>query len=160
LGGRIVGRIEVGRLVARRQKRLSAYTKAEEQVLLVVQSQIGLAFQRQALQLKMLQQSKQALTVSHIFRELDLAKSLDVAVEKIPALCAARGCSIFLWDTARQAFVLQSTTGLRRELIGRAYYRRGEGLTGWVGEGGKPLRLRNRTAAELGRVDPTLRWKG
>jgi signal transduction histidine kinase len=93
-----------------------------------------------------------------VFGELDLQKTFEAAVDGIRRLMGARSCSIFLWDDALETFVLRATRGIDQKWVGKANYKPAEGLTGWIGQHGRPLNLRNRTKAELARIHPDLRW--
>jgi signal transduction histidine kinase len=63
-----------------------------------------------------------------------------------------QACSIFLVDASGERFVLRSSTGRLRDLVGEISYERGEGFTGWVCETGQPILLDNPQG------DP--RWRG
>jgi signal transduction histidine kinase len=95
-----------------------------------------------------------------IFADHDIKNVLAKAVDGITEVCKGLNCSIFLWNEYRKRFVLEASKGLPMDHIGKAEYDLGEGLTGWVGQHGKPLILDARSERNLKRIDPTLRWKG
>ena len=105
------------------------------------------------------ERSRQASLISAIFVEPDLDTVLRKTVLRVPELCEARYCSVFLWKPDEKAFVLAASKGLPSDQIGVASYVPGEGLTGWVGKHGRSLILDSRALADLERVSPDLAWK-
>ncbi len=75
-------------------------------------------------------------------------------VREAARLVGTLACSVFLWDRRRKRFVLEATTGSHELSLGEhAEYKRGQGLTGWVGRYGRALRVRDACdEAELARV--------
>jgi signal transduction histidine kinase len=63
-----------------------------------------------------------------------------------------QSCAIFLWDAHKEEFTLRAGTGTLADLVGKAGYAAGNGLTGWVAKNGTPVRL------ERPQEDP--RWRG
>jgi signal transduction histidine kinase len=92
---------------------------------------------------------------------LEIRSVLGHCVSKAPSLCGGLTCSVFLWDEGRGAFVLKASKGsLPLGEIDRAKYLPGEGLTGWVGQHGKPLILDSRAPDDLRLIHPDLSWLG
>lgn len=88
----------------------------------------------------------------------NLAELCDQALQEVCASLPATAGSLFIRDPQVGDYVLQATTGLVPTPVGeRIAYRAGEGLTGWIAEHKKPLRLRDcADHAELQRIAPTL----
>lgn len=63
-----------------------------------------------------------------------------------------QSCSIFLYDSAADQFVLVGSTGLLKDRVGTIGYRANEGCTGWVCANSTPLRI------DQPQSDP--RWRG
>jgi GAF domain-containing protein len=115
---------------------------------------------------------------------IDLSTLLDVVVQELPAVVGARGCWIYLQpdyvpkysglltrgdteiseaelDTQFDDFIVLAATNLdsKRELIGKAYFGAGEGITGWVYKNSKPLRIADVTDDhELKSISSDLAW--
>ncbi len=89
-------------------------------------------------------------------KELVAAPNIDALLEKVIEVAAnlldADDCSLFLFDKSINRLILRASRGLLRPLVGKATYRLGEGLTGWVALNNKPVRLNGVVS------DP--RWKG
>ncbi|AIE87296.1 GAF domain-containing protein [Fimbriimonas ginsengisoli] len=81
--------------------------------------------------------------------ETDLIEQVIRVAEDVLRLQA---CSIFLIEPSGEKFVLRSSTGRLRDLVGQISYDRGEGFTGWVCDTGQPILLDNPQG------DP--RWRG
>ncbi|MHC4402880.1 MAG: GAF domain-containing protein [Planctomycetota bacterium] len=88
------------------------------------------------------------------------ATRLRKIVEMIPAGMRAGACSVFLEDPKRGKLVLEATTGLDSSYDGSIEYSLGEGVTGWVWENARPLRIVNLADEdELKRIDDNLVWR-
>lgn len=81
-----------------------------------------------------------------IGNSLSIAADADTLMKRVADVAAEilrfEDCSIFLIDRATRRAILVATRGHLTPLIGQASYALGEGLTGWVAEQGKPIRLR------------------
>lgn len=81
-----------------------------------------------------------------IGNNLSIAADADTLMRRVADVAAEilrfEDCSIFLIDRATRRAVLVATRGPLAPLIGQASYPLGEGLTGWVAEHGRPIRLR------------------
>ncbi len=162
--GKPIGVLKVGLKKRARDNPQGYYTETDEQILNMVQGQIAAALELNRLEIERRERTQERLgplsSLLAIFTELELKTVLNKAVRVLPKLCGGRGCSIFLWDEQRQAFVLEASKGLPLKMIGKAAYQRGEGLTGWVGLHGKSLILDRRAPTDLKKVHPDLTWKG
>lgn len=67
----------------------------------------------------------------------DLAATLELITRKTAEVMGMDSCSIYLLDEAGEYLILQATTGLASESVGRARLRLGEGLTGWAAQMGR-----------------------
>lgn len=76
---------------------------------------------------------------------LDSARSedelLSMVVRVAREVLRFQACSIFLWDSASQSYVLRASVGSLADRVGHISYRGGEGCTGWVCETGQTIRL-------------------
>lgn len=72
----------------------------------------------------------------------NIEKYLQQAAISISSESKSESCSIFLMDEPYRA-VLRASTGMPTELLGKASYQAGEGLTGWVLRNQKPLVVRD-----------------
>ncbi len=81
-----------------------------------------------------------------IGNNLSIAADADTLMKRVADVAAEilrfEDCSIFLLDKATRRAILVATRGLLTPLVGQASYALGEGLTGWVAEHGKAVRLR------------------
>lgn len=77
-----------------------------------------------------------------------MRRVVDVAAEVL----RFEDCSLFVLDRDKNQLVLQASRGGLAPSIGQAVYPVGEGLTGWVGQHGMPIRTTNLKG------DP--RWRG
>jgi signal transduction histidine kinase len=77
-----------------------------------------------------------------------MRRVVDVAAEVL----RFEDCSVFVLDRDQNQLVLQASRGSLASRIGQATYPLGEGLTGWVGRHGEPIRI------DHPKDDP--RWKG
>lgn len=91
-----------------------------------------------------------------VARELHQLNDTEVILQKVIGMVATalrfEDCSLFLVDDATGKLVLRASGGRLRKKIRHASYEPGEGLTGWVAQHDRPIRV----------VDPTIdpRWKG
>ncbi|HLJ61312.1 MAG TPA: GAF domain-containing protein [bacterium] len=70
---------------------------------------------------------------------LDLDTTLTLITRTTAEVMRVDSCSIYLLDASREYLVLNATTGLAADAIGRARLRLGEGLTGWAADTGQPV---------------------
>ncbi len=77
-----------------------------------------------------------------------MRRVVDVAAEVL----RFEDCSLFVLDRDKNQLVLQASRGGLANSIGQAFYPQGEGLTGWVGQHGMPIRITDIKG------DP--RWRG
>lgn len=115
---------------------------------------------------------------------VDLNTLLNVVVQELPGVLGARGCWIYLQsdyvpkysgmlqrnskeyneidiDSSLDDFIVLAATNLdsKKELIGKAFFRAGEGITGWVYKNSKPLRISNvMDDLELKQISHDLIW--
>lgn len=97
-----------------------------------------------------------------IYGELDRDRLTALVVCYARDRLGAGGSSIFLRDDITGRYVLRGTTGLlegAKMPAGRVEYEPGEGLTGWIAEHGRPLRIVNvEDREELRRIAGDLVW--
>jgi len=88
----------------------------------------------------------------------NLAELCGKALYEVCSSLPATAGSLFIRDPQVGDYVLQATTGLAPTTVGeRIAYHAGEGLTGWIAEHKKALRLRDcADSAELQRIAPSL----
>jgi GAF domain-containing protein len=119
--------------------------------------------------------------VQRIVGTSSLEKLLEQIIEKAPPLVDGAGCSVYLIPELvpayagkllrgdkeidpsaldREFIVLAATSREEREEdVGNAFYLKGEGLTGWIFENGKPLQIKDmRDKEELHAYDPPVHW--
>ncbi|HPQ69602.1 MAG TPA: GAF domain-containing protein [bacterium] len=100
------------------------------------------------------------------FERKEFAKYLQRVADEIPQSLSAKGCSIFLSEAAPDGgtiFKLRFTTklGPLTKEVGKAYYKSGEGLTGWVAKHNKSLLIKDvDDKKELEKIDLELNHKG
>ena len=82
----------------------------------------------------------------------DMDELLKRVVKRTAELLRADNCSIFELNPGGDRLILRHSKRPMPHLMGRPTYRLGEGLTGWVAQEGKPIRV-----ADV-RADP--RWRG
>jgi two-component system, sensor histidine kinase PdtaS len=70
-----------------------------------------------------------------------LEDTLDVITRVTSQVMNVDSCSIYLQAEGSDRLVLQATTGLAKEAIGRASLARGEGLTGWAVTHAQPVAM-------------------
>lgn len=75
-------------------------------------------------------------------------KVLDVAAEAL----SFEDCSLFLVDRTTGKLVLKASRGPLKEMIGKAAYELGEGLTGWIAQNKQSIRVINPSSDS--------RWRG
>lgn len=119
---------------------------------------------------------------AHITSISELYELIRVVIEETPRLINAAGCSIYLTpehvpqykgnlidhrgkavrgDAIKEEFIVLAATSRpnTEELVGKAFYPSGSGLSGWVFKHGEVLRLENITdEQELRSRHPELRW--
>jgi GAF domain-containing protein len=97
----------------------------------------------------------------------------ELLVKEAPYLVGAEECSIFWRDGAwrkefknklekeyTDSFYRRATYAKKKHLIGKEFYRTGEGLTGWVAKHGKTLRIDDITEKkQLEKISPDLKWE-
>ncbi len=102
-------------------------------------------------------------TLRRIVQEVNAARDLDqtlaIIVSRVKQSMRVDVCSVYLFDTASDAYVLMATDGLNPAAVGVVRLLRGEGLISVVGESEEPLNLddapehpRYRFIAETGEV--------
>jgi len=69
----------------------------------------------------------------------DLQATLELITRKTAEVMGMDSCSIYLLDQEGEYLILEATTGLAPEAVGRARLRLGEGLTGWAAQKGEPV---------------------
>ncbi len=105
----------------------------------------------------------QIVQVISIFREHSLDGIIEKGVELIPKIFKWKGCSIFLYDEEEDIVFMKKTSGLSSDISDEIFYRRNEGLTGWVFDKKKPLLIRDlnkKSDEDLKKLDKNLRWVG
>ena len=97
----------------------------------------------QDLQHQLAQKTAQLAALREIGRAInaawDLQATLELITRKTAEVMDMDSCSIYLLDEAGEYLVLEATTGLAPEAVGRARLRLGEGLTGWAAQAGEPV---------------------
>jgi len=68
---------------------------------------------------------------------------LEFALDSTLALVSANAGSLFLWDEKKKALVLKSARGPYTDKIKEVHIRLREGISGWVGERGESLLVKN-----------------
>ncbi|MFN0172377.1 MAG: GAF domain-containing protein [Bryobacteraceae bacterium] len=158
-----IGVIEVAERTQPDHTVQGSFNEADVALLQALQSQIAVSIELRRVDRDRSEhvtaQSKRLSSQVGIFQKTDLEAALRQTVKQVPKLCDGRYCSIFLWDEARQRYVLRASKGLPEDLIGEAEYARKEGLTGWVAHHGRPLNLDNRQPGGLADRGRGLQWK-
>jgi signal transduction protein with GAF and PtsI domain len=97
----------------------------------------------QELRRKLDQKAAQLAALREIQRAINAAWELQATLElitrKTAEVMGMDSCSIYLLAEAEAYLILEATTGLAQDAIGRARLRLGEGLTGWAAETGEPV---------------------
>ena len=75
--------------------------------------------------------------------EFDLKKSLSKNAERIANAASADVVSFFLWDSDKNALVLQGQYNWKKDMIGKASYKLNEGVTGYTANQNKPCYISN-----------------
>jgi len=92
--------------------------------------------------------------------ESDEQSLCDGAIDRLKRLFGVLGCSIFLLRPGSKSFTVASTTGIKLRSGELPAYEIGEGLTGWVAQHGRTIRLRDtRNRTELARYGEDLEWR-
>jgi signal transduction histidine kinase len=159
----VIGALVVGLPLVSASIRLTSFGPSDQQMLQVIQGTLATFLYEKHLELerfsRLSTRARQLSEVSRIFADLDVNRMLERVVLKIPDLCGAKYCSIFLWNDERRSFVLAASKGLSTDQIGTASYDPGEELTGWVGLHGRVLVLDQQTLPSLRTLAPDLHWK-
>lgn len=82
----------------------------------------------------------------------DIAALISKVIKVAAEVLRFEDCSIFLLDNDGQTLTLEASRGELDDEVGKATYRMGEGLTGWIAEHSQPIRISDT------RGDP--RWRG
>jgi signal transduction protein with GAF and PtsI domain len=97
-----------------------------------------------------------------IYGELDRDRLMALVVRYARDRLEAGGSSVFVRDDITGRYVLRGTTGLLEGAdmpAERVEYEPGEGLTGWIAQHGRPVRIANvRDNGELRRIAEDLVW--
>jgi GAF domain-containing protein len=113
---------------------------------------------------KLAQKQAQLAALREIGRALSsawaLEPTLDLISRKTTQVMGVDSCSIYLLQPDGERMVLQATTGLAPEAIGRATLRRGEGLTGWAAQQGTPVAVRDAAADPRFKLLPETHERG
>jgi GAF domain-containing protein len=140
------------------------YTIGDERLLDVLQQPIAIAIHQKHLEWERrataFKRGKDVAVLLDIISgiDLDLATVLHRACDKTLQLCKALHCTIFTLDDTTSRLVRRATTTLPEGFIDKPFYKLGEGLTGWVGQNGKPLNLRTRHDQDLLNIQPSIDW--
>jgi len=81
--------------------------------------------------------------VNEVNAAQNLAQALDIIVRRVKQAMDTDVCSVYLFDTVSEQYVLMATDGLSPQAVGHLRLARGEGLVSVVGETQKPLNLAN-----------------
>ena len=87
----------------------------------------------------------------------------NMAVNLIPTILNSSGCTMFLREENSDSYVLKyaSAGNPLEDSIGKATYKANEGLTGYVLQYQRSLRINDiQNPEELHQIDPKLRWRG
>lgn len=90
--------------------------------------------ERKAAQLSALREIGRAINAAW-----QLEATLQLITRKTAEVMGMDSCSIYLLDDSEDTLVLEATTGLAEDSIGRARLRLGEGLTGWAARAGEAV---------------------
>lgn len=93
----------------------------------------------------------------------ELDNYFNMAVNLIPSILNSNGCTMFLREDNSDSYVLRyaSKGNPLEESIGKATYKANEGLTGYVLQYQRSLRINDiQNQEELHQIDPRLRWRG
>ncbi|MEJ2044008.1 MAG: phosphoenolpyruvate--protein phosphotransferase [Reinekea sp.] len=75
----------------------------------------------------------------------DLKLSLNRLVNMVKNGMEVDACTVFLWDSDIERYVLMATNGLRQDAVGKITMKQREGMIGLVGKREEPLNLANST---------------
>ncbi len=113
---------------------------------------------------KLAQKQAQLAALREIGRALSSAWALEPTLElisrKTTQVMGVDSCSIYLLQPDGERMVLQATTGLAPEAVGRATLRLGQGLTGWAARQGAPVAVRDAAADPRFKLLPETHEKG
>jgi len=93
----------------------------------------------------------------------ELDNYFTMAVNLIPTILNSSGCTMFLREDKSNSYVLRyaSKGNPLEESIGKATYKANEGLTGYVLQNQRSLRINDiQNPEELHQIDPKLEWRG
>jgi signal transduction protein with GAF and PtsI domain len=89
------------------------------------------------------QRSEQLAALREIGRAInaawELAATLDLITCRTAEVMDMDSCSIYLLDEGGERLVLEATTGLAAQAVGKVHLLLGEGLTGWAATTGQPV---------------------
>ncbi|MGQ9523238.1 MAG: GAF domain-containing protein [Armatimonadota bacterium] len=141
--GRVLGVINI------ESDRENAFGECEEHLLQAIGSQA-------ALTLCMADHQARERAIIELGNEMALTGDAESLMQKVVHTAAvilrAEDCSIFLLEPGADRLVLAASRGPLADMVGRATYPVGEGLTGWTAGSGTPVRTADP------RQDP--RWRG
>jgi signal transduction histidine kinase len=141
--GRTIGVINI------ESEQIGAFSQRDLQLLVALANQAAIA-------ISMANYRAREATLIEIGNELassnDMDELLDRVVRKSAELLRADDCSVFQLNPNGERLVLRASGALLRPHIGNVTYRLGEGLTGWVAQHGRVIRVSDV------RSDP--RWRG
>jgi len=69
-----------------------------------------------------------------LYSELDLDALLDKMADEICNYLSCEAASMFLYDSRKEELYFESATGVRQEELKKIFFKKGEGLVGWVAE--------------------------
>ena len=75
----------------------------------------------------------------------DLKLSLTRLVDMVKNGMQVDACTVFLWDSDIECYVLMATNGLRQDAVGQLTMNKNDGMVGLVGKREEPLNLANST---------------
>jgi len=113
---------------------------------------------------KLAQKQAQLAALREIGRALSsawaLEPTLDLISRKTTQVRGVDSCSIYLLQSDDERLLLQATTGLDPQAIGRAQLRMGQGLTGWAARHETPVAVRDAAADPRFKLLPETHEKG
>jgi len=84
--------------------------------------------------------------VQEVNSAADLQEALKIIVSRVQAAMNTEVCSVYLFDSKANRYVLMATQGLYQEAVGKVSMSSSEGLVGLVGSREEPLNLEDATA--------------
>lgn len=87
---------------------------------------------------------------------LELDTSMQTVVETVAQVIGVEVCSIYLFDRHSQSLILRATYGLNTAAIGQVRVALGQGITGWAGEEGQPIPVRDVRNEPRYKLEPAL----